>query len=35
MRKAMGGWGIFEPQLFFLRHQIPCMNFLGHEFFFI
>ena len=21
------GWGIFEPQEFFFRHQIPCMNF--------
>ena len=22
-----GGWGIFEPQEFFFRHQIPRMNF--------
>ena len=27
----MGGWGIFEPQEFFFRYQIPFMNFLGHS----
>ena len=28
IRKVMegGGWGIFEPQKFFFRYQIPCMN---------
>ena len=29
IRKVMGGGvrGIFEPQEFFFRYQIPCMNF--------
>ena len=27
-----GGRGVFEPQEFIFRYQIPCMNlFLGHS----
>ena len=24
--RGRGDWGIFEPQEFFLRYQLPCMN---------
>ena len=27
LEKLWGGWGIFDPQEFFFRYQIPCMNF--------
>ena len=27
LEKLWGGGGIFEPEEFLFRHQIPCMNF--------
>ena len=31
LEKLRGGGGIFAAAAFFFRHQIPCMNFLGHS----
>ena len=35
LEKLWGGRGIFEPQEFFFRYQIPCINFFRplHEYF--